>query len=100
MSEQEENELICERLLGWKRKNVNWSQSFSWVWDINGHTRKATPTFTTWSEAGLVLDWLMSVVGPGLESVRHDLSWKIQWRQLTPLAIRAAALEYIKAMQR
>lgn len=95
LSTQAENELICEKLLGWHRppapppgcyNTIDWSES------------RTTPSFTTWAEAGLILDWLMSHIGPGLPRFRDGLAFRICNSTLTPLVIRAAALEYIRSL--
>ncbi len=98
MSEQEENELICEKLLGWTAwqepgKALQWKQLFD---DGRGWTINDTPSFTDWASAGLILDWLMTNIGPELEHVRDEVAFSIRHRKLTPLAVRSAALAYLR----
>ena len=95
-----QNELICEKLLGWQRSArgaiVAWS---GW--------HNGTPTFTTWAEAGLILDALAKTgQRPDLGHYR-DGEWHCMVNATDdlvpamfstgPLAIRDAALAYIEA---
>jgi hypothetical protein len=97
MTEQEENELICEKLLGWKRADGGWIKPDGFMYAGCG-----TPTFTTWAEAGLILDALRA----------RETTFGVYWdgdfctcdilgmgsnAETLPLAVRAAALEYIRA---
>lgn len=112
-----ENELICEKLLGWKcitpdAMTKTWSDA-----DHDDARLHPTPTFTTWAEAGLILD---AMVANGcdwdIESTHTDEGVKATVRVFFPLpnsasvrkceclgepfhAIRAAALAYIKAVK-
>lgn len=90
-----ENALICEKLLGWHRpppppagcyNTIDWSES------------RTTPSFTTWADAGLILDWLMGHIGPNLEGIRDGLALNLRGRTLSPEKVRAAALEYIRSL--
>lgn len=118
MSDQEENELICERLLGWVRSEVpgtfGATMWYPTPYGSDGEQWRAvvTPTFTTWAEAGLILDALAKAGRfPSLGETRssrwagtylndpRDLerSQNLSYGATGPLAIRAAALEYIRA---
>jgi hypothetical protein len=100
-----ENELICENLLGWKRVGDGdcWEQhSAPWLDSVT----PSTPSFTTWADVGLILD-AMSVANIGFE-LGHDTiddEWfcelqgrKSTWDKAGPLAIRSAALGYIRSL--
>lgn len=109
MSIAEENELICERLLGWKRDetygcwrdaNGLWLEQYGSYDDEN----PIQPALSTWAEAGLIIDALDArepeVI---LRKFRvNDVNWTARIRNAEgfgntgPLAIRACALEYIK----
>lgn len=94
-----ENELICEKLLGWKR-TVRGKLSGCQFWNTEP-SQIRTLAFTTWEEAGLILEALqaadcivsISFAGKGgycaINSVSSDA-------KPIPLAIRAAALKYIR----
>jgi hypothetical protein len=110
MSEQEENQLICEKLLGWKLERGG-QGGFDW-WEMpNGDemTTSETPAFTTWVDAGLILDAL------SMRGERYALEYRHQTQHgepeffcfisednsvdalghTGPLAIRSAALAYL-----
>lgn len=97
-----ENALICEKLLGWKRSSIveYWYPSQ----DHAGSRR--TPSFTTWAEAGLLLDALAKTDWDcQLGYCRIDEAWfcnpmgKCIEGPTGPLAVRECALEYIKAVK-
>lgn len=113
MSEQQltpeqvgENELICERLLGWSR--IPPPEGVI-CWDKGDTHTSRTPSFTTWAEAGMILDALVRA------GQRPDVSYYDRWYSFVdancregdefpdahdsgPLAIRAAALAYIRSL--
>ena len=101
MTDQAENELIAEKLLGWRKLAAATSEHPAvWHEQLTAHTGRGgmeTPTFATWAEAGLILDLLMTHIGPGLPQLRTKLASMLEHRQLTPLAIRSAALAYLRA---
>lgn len=104
-----ENELICEKLLGWTRpggyRDIWWHQP-------NGRIipKGEMPSFTTWADAGLILDamgrdhhidfgknshggeqWFCAFENTGSNTpVGED------YAGTGPLAVRAAALDYIR----
>jgi hypothetical protein len=103
MTEQEENELIAEKLLRWERiDSVTWRNPDG---SFNG---EPLPAFTTWADAGLILEALHA------RHVEVNMWTKLgRWNVLlTPpdrpsigagneagcleAIIRAAALEYIR----
>ena len=91
-----ENVSIVEKLLGWKRAGD--PDVPIWLKPATETRREEqwyTPSFTTWAEAGLIIDALQSVVGWEPARARSQLGWLLKTSELTPLAIRAAALEYI-----
>lgn len=92
MSPQKENELICEKLLGWKRGHFTneWSSS------AKGLCLATTPTFTDWASAGLILEALAARPDTALSLIK--LSLRMRDAQLSPLAIRAAALAYLNGL--
>jgi len=103
-----ENELICEKLLGWRKCSTFGAQCAGWTRPDSAAHSDNTPDFTTWAEAGLILDALSSrSVDPTLEY--SDGKWDCYggdpfesfihaYRDTGPLAIRAAALEYIRRL--
>lgn len=108
MSEtQAENEQICEKLLGWERRSHNkiiWWQPSSMAGEFVPAVL-VVPSFTTWADAGLILDAIAKTTS-GVYVAFMGHAWAVhigfgqQWLANTcPLAIRAAALEYIKAVR-
>lgn len=104
MSTQQENELICAKLLGWELR-PRFGNNPRELYRPDGSLANEPLTFTTWAETGLILDALAArELVPGLE---HDgLEWICALRDSMvtgantgPLAVRAAALEYIKAVK-
>jgi hypothetical protein len=102
---QRENELICEKLLGW----IAWQEpgeSLGWK-NLKAHPGEIldTPDFSDWAEAGLILDALSSADPTlGHSEGKWDCygddpyeSFFHAYADTGPLAIRAAALEYLKA---
>lgn len=111
MTEQEENELICSKLLGWKRVGYMPDKSFSWL-VAPELIQRDTPSFTIWAEAGLILDALTKVdptnrigwslgnaepakgvrcFGMGINGYKYAAT-----RDTGPQAIRDAALLYLR----
>lgn len=100
-TEMAENVRICEKLLGWTRSlkinNVQmWHEAPQGIY---------TPSFDTWAEAGLIMDALAKDRIPF--DLYQDGKWDVVFysKYVThgmrasdtgPLAIRAAALEYIR----
>ena len=99
-----ENELICHLLLGWEvlpgistfgEKRWNDKTALGDVWPT-------TPKFTTWADAGLILEALQSKMGGGsYNSAAWDQLRKIghlvSIAKLSPADIRAAGLAFIKS---
>jgi hypothetical protein len=104
-----ENALICEKLLNWNRCTDR--ECTAWIITGDGEHWYSTPSFTTWLEAGLLLDSLARVscewdihtsavdgfsaqvdIWPGSVKISTD------WFDTAPLAIRAAALAYIRSL--
>jgi hypothetical protein len=101
--------LICEKLLG-LTKHCRDEDCLDWR-TAAGKRYWGTPSFTTWAEAGLILDALISA---GVYvSVHHGESgdrWKAvfhwdRYESMTckfavnaPAAIRAAALDYVRSL--
>lgn len=102
---QAENEAICERLLGWAATRgplmgTAWPVGGAWI---------PTPTFLTWSEAGLILEALQKAGRtPSLEV--NDGQWDCYGNEpynawfharadTAPAAVRAAALAYLGAQK-
>lgn len=95
-----ENELICEKLLGWKR-TVRGKLSGCQFWNTEP-SQIRTLAFTTWEEAGLILEALQAKLAGGnfntaawdqLRKMGHLLSLG----KLAPADIRVAAVAFIKA---
>ena len=97
-----ENELICEKLLGWKRTDSR--SPAIYVTDIEDVGRVA-PSFTTWAEAGLILHALRLKGQTFFALNSREAGWYFDlpdgatqgYFHSGPLAIRAAALEYIRS---
>lgn len=108
LSTQAENELICEKLLAWKRCPSCGEQQWYCNYDRRDPTSGpfktcVTPSFTTWAEAGLILE----AIPKDLEYVVGYCDIEKQWycgqavgadtyADTGPLAVRAAALQYVK----
>jgi hypothetical protein len=91
MTEQADNELIAEKLLGWKRADGGWIKQDSFMYGGCG-----TPTFTTWVERGLIIDALQKAWPLSKEALR-DIGGTILMGALTDQDVRAAALAYLRA---
>lgn len=101
LSTQAENELICEKLLGWIRHNYPANDSPAWeVPSKAGEfqpTVFVTPSFTTWAEAGLILEAL-AAQWPKSKDMFRGLGGSMCLGGITPSEIRDAALEYIRSL--
>ncbi len=105
LTTQQENELLCEKLLEWKRlvytTKVMWEHPPTGVSD--------TPCFITWADAGLILDQFEGLAPvERVDSISYsscaeqqmvDLAKLLRVGRLRPADIRAAALKYIKAVK-
>lgn len=94
-----ENESICSKLLGWERRaNVGTADGRA-IWWHHPATTVGTPTpsFTTWAEAGLILDALQANHMRSL-SLLISLSKILKGGLLEPADVRAAALAYIRSL--
>jgi hypothetical protein len=106
--ELSQNELICEKLLGWKRRSEGSSLLDNYWRRPTGADQLNTPTFTTWAEAGLILDGLVNRGSfPKIQvTVFQEIPWVVEMvaqdirhvGESGPLAIRGAALEYIRSL--
>ena len=114
-TEEENNELICEKLLGWHRftsegETIGWGR----LSQDTLATSVSAPAFTTWATAGLILDALRAKgMTVHIFSERYKFhvemfdsdseSAKMNFFEAdadkAPLAIRAAALEYIRSLK-
>lgn len=111
MSEQEENIEICLRLLGWRKhpdpELPGWYAPPGEGFFMNSLVHKEFPTFTTWADAGLILDALaakevaITLVG----NVVFEKPWTCELNHdgaeafiAGPLSIRSAALAYIRSL--
>lgn len=100
-----ENELICEKLLRWQPVRACRSRIKEWLDTPYGddgaqwHT-VVTPSFTTWAEAGLILDEIQkrSYDAQGAADVLLALGDLVIGGLLTPAAIRASVLEYVRRL--
>lgn len=96
-----ENELICEKLLGWRFDYHATDEALGKkvaVWRTASDETCDTPSFTTWAEAGLILDWLMGRIGPGLERLHDDLALDMRRRTFTPAMVRDATIKYLRSL--
>lgn len=113
---QQENELICERLLGWHRCTQD-AQHYYWHLEPCDHERRnqlqrSLPAFIDWHDAGLILDAVIAKGGSymleydyGRERacmrIRVRGWWAVGVERRTSIeAIRAAALALIERQQR
>jgi hypothetical protein len=103
-----ENQRICEKLLGWKI-----SPHGLVLAENDGNARYLKmPNFTTWAEAGLILEALRAL-GLRVEVHANGFGSQGQWKASVahreslgafdgfgtgPLAIRSAALSYIGSL--
>lgn len=103
MTTTEENELLCEKLLGWTRL-----PTFEGAWElrwndgtVQGQQWPLTPTFTDWASAGLILEALQAEYLRTLSEVAYitvsTLGRLLTNGRLSPAAVRACALEYLEA---
>jgi hypothetical protein len=102
LSTTEDNELLCEKLLGWEVSSIigYWFPS-----QDHAGTRR-TPSFDTWADAGLILDALAKrgvAIRVGTSDPCMWGCWLIEHpcqalATTAPNAIRAAALEYIRSL--
>lgn len=89
-----QNEIICEKLLGWvKRPSDIPGISFS-GWCVPNGPDESTPSFTTWADAGLILEALQANHERSF-SVLRSLSKILKGGLLEPADVRAAALVHI-----
>ncbi len=114
MTTEEENEFIAERLLGWSRD--------SWYeprpdrgrltmngWKSSDGSAQRTPSFTDWASAGLILGgldrdgvgWSLGN-GPDGDHECHlfNACDILVYAATAPLAVRAAALAYLREGKR
>lgn len=109
LSTQAENELICEKLLGWTSDSLVKGRKWPWL-DRHGNRRVVTPTFADWASAGLILEaldddglaWILANGPDGdyeFRAVPHAMPDRVFYAETGPLAIRRAAIEYIKVMK-
>ncbi len=111
-----ENALICEKLLGWQRRDHNGG---TW-WELPSPSGEYAPSqfkplaFTTWAEAGLILEkldcfdiyhtnqyWTLAISAQRRQGMTQTVPRPFEGHSEVsgPLAIRAAALAYIKEMK-
>lgn len=109
-----ENELICTKLLGWgKCEHI---AHISGLFHTPAGKHEEVPSFTTWADAGLVLEaWTAANNDYDIEgtSTEHGLKISARLRQIkgisyvsdfvgygetAPLAVRAAAIKYIRSL--
>lgn len=104
-----QSELICEKLLGWKKRPSDIPGMGFSGWCVPNGPDESTPSFATWAEAGLILEAL-SARGTNPSMDYRDGKWDCYggdpfesffhaYADTGPLAIRAAALQYIKAVK-
>jgi hypothetical protein len=87
VTEQEENELICKKLLGWKFESQ--IDDGSDYWSDGTYNYFFTPSFETWYFAGKILDALQASRDA---LVISQLQYKLGFGKLNPEEIRKAAL--------
>lgn len=92
-----ENALICEKLLGWERRSDGPSFLENYWRCATGGDRLTTPSFTTWAEAGLILEALQQPERWTATSTLTHLSQLLDEGHLTPAAVRTASLSYVRS---
>lgn len=95
MSEREENELLCAKVLGW-RPMLFVNGHRTWGNDDDVYVR--TPAFDNWHDAGLLIDALQASVSGRAQVAQDSLAADLMNNVLTPFAIREAALEYARSL--
>jgi hypothetical protein len=102
-TEQSENHLLCEKLLGWEKVLMPEDNypAFKKSWC---HDPVYAPTFTTWADAGLILEALRSKgVITSIQFTTAGYCAIGRWcspmpaTENIPAAIRAAAIEYVRS---
>lgn len=108
MTTQQENGLICEKLLGFK-KHCDRPDCHDWR-SADDKRYWNSPAFTTWADAGLILEALRTHgLIAELQAREKEYWFGICWpvsdnyvfdcrNESGPLAIRTTALAYIKAV--
>jgi hypothetical protein len=110
LSTQAENELICEKLLGFK-KHCDRPECRDWYLPGGGRYWN-NPSFTTWADAGLILEaFERRHADYDIERTETDTGYASTFRVFTdrtsqktlragavPLAIRAAAIKYVRSL--
>jgi hypothetical protein len=115
VTEQEENELLCEKLLGWVRFPTNIAGAVPQWWKFADGSAKATPRFLDGDSMLLLLEALhkRSVIihlqamdtDPddffcGGFTLHSHSDYLFEAHGTTyPAAVRAAALAYVRALQ-
>lgn len=109
MTEQQENELICEKLLGWTRFAVYLGRHKSYGWRLpSGAERLDELDFATWGEVGEILDQFeerapiervdsVNALSASAEQM-VKLSQLLRSGRFRPADVRTAALEWIKVI--
>lgn len=104
MTEQEENEAICEKLLGWTRETARKAPYGAVTWrgsaEIPGTREQPegfdesylyTPSFDNGYGAWLILEALQANVSIAVPKLAHHLACY----RLTPAIVRTLALEHL-----
>lgn len=95
MTSQQENELIAEKLLGWKRIPPPHGVV---CWDKGDDHTGLTPTFTDWQDRGLIIDALQKAWPLSKDALR-DIGSTILMGALTEQDVRNIALSYLRARE-
>lgn len=104
MTTEQENELICERLLRWTRHSID-NRGQVWTVPASRMRREArayTPDFLSWADAGLILEALAEIHKtrfPDAAVVKVVLGWEREKYDSMPDAIRACGLGYLSQLQ-
>jgi hypothetical protein len=103
-----ENELICTKLLGWTRcEGGPIDPCNGWAFPSEPFHVEATPSFTTWADAGLILEalddaglaWVLANGPEGDFECRVFNACDYHcYAETAPLAVRNAALVYIRSL--
>ena len=110
MTTDKENELICEKLLGWKKGNFPTLGAGHWI-DRAGYSNEISPMcFTDWASAGLIVEnrqlegWSCEIyVGGRSHCVFYKKGAPRGERfagdsvEGAPVAVRAAAISWLRA---
>lgn len=102
MTVDEENQFICEKLLGWTRREEDReSMFFYWMPPGSDDYHEVTPTFETGDNMLLILEAFANLHLAKFPAYfpRFAIDWDRTKHPSIPSAVRAAALAYIGSLK-